>query len=151
MSIRIEAGSGVYLSVVRNLSLTILYITNVGTITRTYYADQRSFPGNPTIGNKPRWLWEAVALYEANFPWDPHMLSYLVNQKPPLIKELNEFSNPAIYEVGYFLAQFIVETYGAATLKTLIQNNGNLEDTLKLNDEEFTRQWFAFVKKKYGI
>jgi hypothetical protein len=106
---------------------------------------------NSTIGNNPRWLWEAVALYEANFPWDPKMLPYLVNQNPPSIKELNEFSNPKVYEVGYFIAQFISETYGAPTLKSLIQNNGNLKDTLNMNDEEFTKQWFAFVKKEYGL
>jgi len=36
-------------------------------------------------------------------------------------------------------------------LKSLIQNNGNLKDTLNIDDEEFTKQWFAFVKKKYGL
>jgi len=106
---------------------------------------------NSTIGNHPRWLWEAVALYEANFPWDPKMLSYLVNQTPPSVTELNEFSNPKIYEVGYFIAQFIAETYGRLALKSLIQNNGNLKKTLKTDDEQFTKQWFAFVKKKYGM
>lgn len=106
---------------------------------------------NSTIANNPRWLWESVALYEANFPWDPHMLTYLVSQEPPSLKELNDFSNPKIYEVGYFIGQFIVETYGAKTLKSLIQNNGNLKATLNLDDEEFTKQWFSFIKKKYGI
>ncbi|WP_346316304.1 hypothetical protein [Chitinophaga sp. YIM B06452] len=106
---------------------------------------------NSTIGNNPRWLWEAVAIYEANFPWDPRMLPYLVDQAPPSLKELNEFSSPRIYEVGYFIAQFIAETHGTIALRSLIRNNGNLKDTLKLTDDEFTRQWFAFVKKKHGI
>lgn len=106
---------------------------------------------NSTIGNNPRWLWEAVALYEANFPWDPAMLPYLVNQKPPFLEELNDFSNPRIYETGYFIGQFISETYGGSALKSLIQNNGNLKDTLNMKEEEFTKQWFSFVKKKYGI
>ena len=94
---------------------------------------------------------KAVALYEANFPWDPKMLPYLVNQQPPSLKELNELSNPNLYEVGYFIAQFISETYGASALKSLIQNNGNLNDTLNMTDEEFTKKWFAFVRKKYSI
>ena len=106
---------------------------------------------NPTIGNNPRWLWESVALYEANLPWDPHMLPYLVNQNPPSLKELNDLGNPNLYEVGYFIAQFIVETHGAITLKSLIQNNGNLKETLHVDDEAFTKQWFEFVKKKYKI
>jgi hypothetical protein len=119
--------------------------------TKHEFAHCVSMKINNTIGNNPRWLWEAIALYEANFPWDPHMLPYLVSQKPPSLKELNELSNPKIYEVGYFIAQFIAETHGTIALKSLIQNNGNLKDTLKIDDEEFTKQWFAFVKKKYGI
>jgi hypothetical protein len=119
--------------------------------TKHEFAHCVSMKINSTIGNNPRWLWESIALYEANFPWDPHMLPYLVSQKPPSLKELNEFSNPKVYEVGYFIAQFITETYGTTALKSLVQNNGNLKDTLKIEDEEFTKQWFAFVKKKYGI
>jgi hypothetical protein len=106
---------------------------------------------NPAISNNPRWLWEAAALYEANLPWDPRMLPYLVEQKPPSLSELNEFSNPRIYEVGYFIAQFVAETKGRPALKPLIQNNGNVKDTLNVDEKEFTKQWFAFVKKKYGI
>ena len=119
--------------------------------TKHEFAHCVSMKINGTIGNNPRWLWESIALYEANLPWDPHMLPYLVSQKPPSLYTLNEFSNPNIYEVGYFIAQFIAETHGTTALKSLIQNNGNLEDTLNISDEEFTKQWFAFVKKKYGI
>lgn len=119
--------------------------------TKHEFAHCVSMKINSTIGNNPRWLWEAIALYEANFPWDPHLLPYLMSQKPPSLKELNEFSNPKIYEVGYFVAQFIAENHGTTALKSLIQNNGNLKDTLNIDDEAFTKQWFAFVKKKYGI
>lgn len=119
--------------------------------TKHEFAHCVSMKINSTINNNPRWLWESVALYEANLPWDPHMLPYLVSQKPPSLKELNEFSNPKIYEVGYFIAQFIAETHGSTAMKSLIQNNGNIQDTFKIDDEEFTKQWFAFVKKKYGI
>lgn len=106
---------------------------------------------NKTIGNNPRWLWESVAIYEGNLPWDPHMLPYLVNQKPPTLDELKQLSNTYIYEVGYFIADFIVKTKGISALNSLIKNNGNLKQTLNMDDDEFTKQWFAFVKKKYGI
>ena len=106
---------------------------------------------NNTIANNPRWLWESVAIYEANLPWDPHGLSYLVNQNPPTLSELNQLSNTYIYEVGYFIADYLVETKGISVLNTLIKNNGNLRQTLNTDDQEFTKQWFAFVKKKYGI
>jgi len=36
-------------------------------------------------------------------------------------------------------------------LNSLIKNNGNIQQTLNMDDAEFTKQWFAFVKKKYGI
>jgi hypothetical protein len=106
---------------------------------------------NKTIVNKPRWLWESVAIYESNQTSDPHQLSYLVNQKPPTFKELNDISKPYVYEVGYFIAEYLVEIKGNDVLNTLIKNNGNIQQTLNMDDEEFIKQWFAFVKKKYGI
>jgi hypothetical protein len=36
-------------------------------------------------------------------------------------------------------------------LKELIQNNGNLQASLKMDGKEFRKKWFEFVKKKYGI
>ena len=43
--------------------------------TKHEFAHCVSLKINPAIGNNPRWLWQAVALYEANLPWDPSMLS----------------------------------------------------------------------------
>jgi hypothetical protein len=107
---------------------------------------------NRTIANKPRWLWESVAIYESNQRSDPRRLSYLVNQKPPALKVLNDWANPDyLYEVGYFITEYLVESKGNDVLNSLIKNNGNIQQTLNMDDEEFTRQWFAFVKKKYGI
>jgi len=106
---------------------------------------------NPTITNKPRWLWEAVAIYESRQTSDPRRLSYLVNQKPPTLNELNDLSKPYVYEVGYFIAEYLVEIKGNDVLNTLIKNNGNIQQTLNMDDEEFIKQWFALVKKKYGI
>ena len=106
---------------------------------------------NKTIVNKPRWLWESIAIYEAKQTSDPHQLSYLVNQKPPKLSELNVMAKPYVYEVGYFIAEYLVEIKGNDVLNTLIKNNGNIQQTLNTDDEEFIKQWFAFVKKKYGI
>ena len=81
---------------------------------------------NPTIPNKPRWLWEAVAIYESNQTSDPRHLTYLVNQKPPTLKELNDLSKPYVYEIGYFIAEYLVEIKGKDVLNLLIKNNGNI-------------------------
>ncbi len=106
---------------------------------------------NKTITNNPRWLWESIAIYESKQTSDPQHLSYLINQKPPTPKELNDWSNSDIYDVGYFIAEYLVEIKGNDVLNSLIKNNGNIQQTLNMDDEEFTKQWFAFVKKKYGI
>jgi hypothetical protein len=106
---------------------------------------------NKTFANKPRWLWESIAIYESNQTSDPHQLSYLVNQRPPTLKELNDLSKPYVYEVGYFIAEYLVEIKGNDVLNALIKNNGNIQQTLNMDDVEFIKQWFAFVKKKYGI
>jgi hypothetical protein len=55
---------------------------------------------NKTSANKPRWLWESIAIYESNQTSDPRQLSYLINQKPPALSELNGFSSTGIYDVG---------------------------------------------------
>ena len=107
---------------------------------------------NKTIANNPRWLWESIAIYESNQTSDPRRLSYLINQKPPTLSELNDWANAEyIYEVGYFITEYLVESKGNDVLNSLIKNNGNIHQTLNMDDEEFTKQWFAFVKKKYGI
>jgi hypothetical protein len=33
----------------------------------------------------------------------------------------------------------------------VIKNDGNLKERFDMDDDEFTKQWFPFVKKKYGI
>jgi hypothetical protein len=106
---------------------------------------------NKTIVNNPRWLWESIAIYESNQTSDPRQVPYLVNQKPPALGKLNDWSDTAIYDVGYFIAEYLVESKGNAVLNALIKNNGNIKETLKIDDEEFTKQWFAFIKKKYDI
>ncbi len=106
---------------------------------------------NENIANNPRWLWEVVAIYQAKQTYNPHQLQYLVNQEPPALDELNKFTNTYIYEVGYFIAEYIVASKGEAALHELIKNNGDIEATLGLNDTEFTEQWFTHVKREYGI
>ncbi len=106
---------------------------------------------NPAIANHPRWLWETVAIYEANQKNDPHSIPYLVDQEPPALEELNQFTNTYIYELGYFIAEYMVATKGKEVLNELIQNNGDLQATFNMTDGEFTKEWFAYVKKHYGI
>jgi hypothetical protein len=106
---------------------------------------------NSSIGNNPRWLWESVAIFEAGQFVDPHNISYLVNQDPPTISELNSMSNTYVYDVGFLIGEYITETWDYAHLRDLINNNGNLQTTLGMTSSEFQSAWFQFVKDKYGI
>lgn len=110
-----------------------------------------SYAVNPDIANNPRWLWEAVAIYESNQLRNPKNIPYLVDQQPPSLAELNKFTNTYIYEVGYLIAEFIVETRGMDALIELINNHGDLDQTLSVSEEEFTAQWFLHVKQKYEM
>jgi len=106
---------------------------------------------NSKIANNPRWLWEVIAIYESGQLYDPHHISYLVSQEPPRLKQLNDLQDTSIYDVGYLIGQYLVENKGKAILNALIKNNGNIKQLLNIDDEEFTKQWFAFVKQRYGI
>ena len=106
---------------------------------------------NFKIVNNPRWLWESIAIYESGQVVDPKTLPYLVNHHPPSLKQLNDWSDTSIYDVGYFICQYLVETNGSGILNTLIKNNGEIQGSLHVADDAFTERWFAFVRRKYGF
>lgn len=106
---------------------------------------------NPSFGNRPRWLWESVAIFESDQFIHPSYLQYLVQQNPPTLSQLNSINNTQIYEVGYFLAEYIVAHWSRQHLKDLIISYGNISQTLGITSGEFEAGWFQFVKDKYGI
>jgi hypothetical protein len=106
---------------------------------------------NPSFGNNPRWLWESVALYEAQQFIHPSQLPYMVNHTPPTLAQLNSFSNTQIYEVGYLLAEYIVINWSRQHLKSMITSNGNIQQVLGMTAAEFETAWFEFVRNRYGI
>ena len=107
---------------------------------------------NNTIPNNPRWLWESVALYENNEFVNPNELSYMVSGNYPILNELNtdyNSSNHYIYDVGYILLEYIVQTWGMDGVIGLVQNNGNITNQLGITTQEFESGWYQFVVNKY--
>ena len=107
---------------------------------------------NSSIPNNPRWLWEAVALYENNEFVNPKTLPYMVSGNYPTLKELNtdyNSSNHYIYNVGYLLLEYIVQTWGMDGVIGLVQNNGNITIRLGITIQEFESGWYQFVVHKY--
>jgi hypothetical protein len=107
---------------------------------------------NNNIANNPRWLWEAVALYENNEFVDPKTLPYMASGDYPTLEELNADYNQStqyIYSVGYVLLEYIVQTWGMDDVIGLIKNNGNLTSLLGITVQEFENGWYQFVEEKY--
>ncbi len=107
---------------------------------------------NSTIGNNPRWLWEAVAIYEAGEFVNPTTISYLVGGNFPTLAELNSDFNSGenkIYSVGYLLSEFIITNWDKNHFVSLIKSNGNIQQTLEITTQQFEEDWKNFVITTY--
>jgi len=133
--------------------IRVLYRGNAtGQIALHEFCHAASLVVNNRIGNNPRWLWEAVAIYEAGEFVDPKTLSYLVSGNYPTIAELNsDFNSGAnkIYSVGYLLSEFIITTWDKSRYVGMIKSNGNIQETLGITTQEFESDWKKFVIAKY--
>lgn len=100
----------------------------------------------------PVWLWEGVSLYYAEEIYDPKTLGYFNRGKYPQISELNRRAKgQKIYTCGYTIIEYILEQYGKGKLIELIESNGDLEKVLNLSEEQFSSNWYDFIRKKYNV
>lgn len=105
---------------------------------------------NPSAGNNPVWLWEAVATYEAGQFVFPSSVSYLAARQFPTLAQLNDRSGPySIYDVGYTLMQFIVERWDWPGVRTLITMQGDVTRAFGLSVADFERDWRDFLVRRY--
>jgi hypothetical protein len=111
-----------------------------------------SLARNRDVLNNPRWLWEAVAIYESKAPPppDPVTLACISSTRIPALEELD--AHPGnIYRIGHLLAEFIVMKWSKAALGELISRNGDVAGTLGASPEEFRRLWLEYVLGEYEI
>ena len=108
---------------------------------------------NATIGNRPRWLWETVALYEAREFVDPTTLDYMRTGQYPSLAELDSPYGVSgrVYQVGCVLGEYIVQSWGLDGLVRLIQHNGDLAAALGVTTAAFETGWHGFLHDKYGL
>jgi hypothetical protein len=97
-------------------------------------------------GNNPRWLWESVALYNANQRGDSGRIATILSGVPPTLESLNSFETTQIYDVGYLLAKFIVERKGDAALRELVLSTGDTQAVLGLTSGGFISEWWLWAR-----
>lgn len=108
---------------------------------------------NPEFGNNPRWLWEAVAMYEAEEFRDPREVPYMREGSYPSLQELNTDFNSgrSIYDVGYLLVDYIINTWDRDHLIALIHSSGSIEKALGISETDFEAGWHQYIEDKYLI
>ncbi len=132
--------------------IRVLYTSNTAQTVLHEFCHTVSMRVNPTIVNNPRWLWEAVAIYEAREFVHPQSLSYLVGGNFPTLAQMNTgFSDgdQIIYQLGYIVSEYIIQTYGREKFTELISSNGDLEATLNITASQFESGWKQFVQNRY--
>ena len=125
------------------------------TVTLKLLLDNESKSIQPAVFDQkfshfPTWLWEAISTYEADQFIDPKTLAYLESGQYPRLEELNQrLKGGKIYACGYTIVEYILFKFGQDKLIKLIQNYGDLQGVFNVSDEQFSRDWYEFVKVKY--
>jgi hypothetical protein len=96
--------------------------------------------------NNPRWLWEGVAMFEADWFFDPKEIDIIKNKNFPSLTALN---NGMEYMLGYVIIEAIKELWGFETVIQLIKKRGNVQAVLKLNQKMFEEKIFGYIYNKY--
>lgn len=120
------------------------------------YAHIVTMVRNKSIPNNPRWLWEAIAIYATRDiqSREPEIPGFISDRDFPSLNELNIGFNSAderrnIYDIGYFLGDYIVLNWGIEALGDLAESNGNIPDTLKISIAEFEQGWQKYFEENY--
>ena len=114
------------------------------------FAHTVSLRVNPTIANNPRWLWESVALYEAGQFVDPRGLPYMVAGQAPTFEQLSPIENTRLYDLGFVIGEFVVQSWGDAALTALVRQNGD-PAVLGITAAELHGRWLIFLHDRYGL
>lgn len=99
------------------------------------------------IGNNPRWLWESVALYEANQSFDPVMNGYTLQEIQIPFSELERSFH--LYMLGYHITDYIVSEWGISSVRQLIKTQGETQKVLKLSLAQLEKGFWRFMDCNY--
>jgi hypothetical protein len=111
------------------------------------FAHAVSLALNPRFGNRPRWLWEAVATYEAREVTDATRWTNDAKRFPGFAA-LNQYNSPLPYQWGYSIASFIIAQWGDSAFVNLIRSNGDIRTTLGVTEPEFGTMIERFIVRR---
>jgi hypothetical protein len=95
------------------------------------------------------WLFETVALYEADQLYDPRTISCLRSGDFPTIRTIGSSGDCSIYHVGYTVGEMIVEIWGFDGMRRLILADGDVPSALGITWAQFQSMWEQFVTDRY--
>jgi len=93
----------------------------------------------------PQWFWEAICDYEAGIV-NNISVKYGMGKNLTL-QELNKSNQ--IYNVGFTIIEYIVETWGKEKIPMLITSYVDFEKVLNVSEPEFEKGWIEFVRERY--
>lgn len=96
--------------------------------------------------NNPRWLWEGVAMFEADWFFDPKEIEEVKNKQYPKLATLN---NGMEYMLGYVIIEAIKDIWGFDAVIDLIKKRGDTQVALKVGEVQFEKEIFDHIYKKY--
>lgn len=94
------------------------------------------------------WMYESIACYEADQFQDPKRIGSLLSGKYPTLAQLNK-DTQLTYHLGYTIIEYIRNTWGMNAVRDLITSSGNLPAVLGINEAEFEKDWYEYVRGKY--
>ena len=153
-----ESGGGVggvtegYINTVSR-EVRVLENANVSQVAVHEFAHLAMLEINPTIAANPFWLWESVVLYlDGSGSPDTTKLTCITDQGMPTLAELNpQSSSIKVYRFGYLITEFILESWGQAGLLSLIQTNGDTEESIGIAQNQFERDLHEYLLKTYDF
>ena len=96
--------------------------------------------------NNPRWLWEGVAQYEAQWFFDPNELENIKKKEFPSLASLDQGME---YMLGFVVIEAIKDMWGFDTVIALIKNHGNVQKVLNIDQRKFEEKIFERIYAKY--
>jgi hypothetical protein len=96
--------------------------------------------------NNPRWLWEGVAMYEANWFFDPAQIPGIKEKQFP---PLSALGGGVEYVLGYVIIEAIVDTWGFDTVLDLVKKQGDVKAVLNIDPKKFEEMVWEKIYNKY--